>query len=407
MARKNKIKKFETAFIVKDPKTYTNAEEAWFQFSGKKEESILFIIIPKEDPNNTLDIFNETIDPEKWEKIIWYESYSNYAPIWLKRKTRDSWLFDKIMNGREYICNYIDRLKLDKLGRKYGPIDIVFSGHRNTQEHLAFALKPNELYIMDSGAGLQKRIQPTGYINDRKQSKREPVKYLLKKIIAFKIFDRSNTKILTVYNDTVETKHEVVENDYSYRRMLVDKKKTGDKVFFVSSPVFKRQNISIQEYITFIKEIFIELDLDPSNVVYIPHPIYENEEQIQLIVKNLECNVDSRDIPIETKVTLNKFLPKMCISPYSSSIVNIASFAQDKFSLIYAWHPELDCFKEMRNWKEKSILKSSKIKLIPLKNVTSLFGFGLEGCGKPKYKNFDEWDAAVNKDPSLKKFSFQ
>ncbi|MCG2590822.1 alpha-2,8-polysialyltransferase family protein [Rhodohalobacter sulfatireducens] len=397
MDQEKKVKKFETAFIVKDAKTYTNAEEAWFQFSGNKEGSILFIIIPKEDPNNTLDIFNETIDPDKWEKIIWYKSHSNYAPKWLKRKMKKSLLFKLIMNGREYIYNFLDRIGLDRLGKKYGPIDVVFSGHRNTQEHLAFALKPKELYIMDSGMRIQKRIQPTGYINDRKRSKRKPISYILHKLVAFKIFDRKKTKIFTVYNDLIETKHQIVENDYSYRKMLVKKKITGDDVFFVSSPIFNRENISIQNYIVFIKEIFEELNLDPSNVIYIPHPVYEKKKEVQLIVDSLECRVDNRDIPIETKIALNDKLPKLCVSPYSSSIANIASFSEGKFPLAYAWHPEIDCFKEMVVWKENFIFKNPNIKLIELKNVTSIFGFKKDDCNKPKYKNFKDWDAAMIK----------
>lgn len=394
MKKKNGFKTFEKAFIVKDAKTYTNAEEAWYQFHGKQEGCVLFIIVPRNVPQNVLDIFEEVVDSKKWESVIWFESFSNYAPRSLKRKMRDSYIFRKYRNGREYIYNLLDRIRLDRLGKKI-TVETVFSGHRNTQEHLAYALKPKELYIMDSGMGIQKRVQGTGYINDRKVSKRKPVQYILYKIIGFQVFDREKTKLFTVYNESVETNHKVIENDYSYRKMLVKSKQVGDVIFFVSSPIYNREHISIEKYMEFVKEIFEELNLKPENVVYIPHPVYESEEVIQWIVNQLGCREDSRDIPIETKITMYDTLPKMCVSPYSSSIVNIASYAEDQFEIVYAWHPELDCFKEMKRWKEQSILKMPYIKLIELRKVSPLFDFDEKDCEQLKYKNFEEWDAAL------------
>lgn len=398
-----KENKFESAFIVKDAKTYVNAEEAWFQFSGKKKGSILFIIIPKKDPNNTLGVFEEVIDDEKWEKIIWYQTFSNYAPRDLKRRMKKSRVLTHLLNGKEYICNMLDRIGLDRLAEQFGPVKTVFSGHRNTQEHLAAVLEPKDLYIMDSGRRIQKRIQGNGYINYRPYFRRNPIKYIFHKLSGFKVFDREKTKIFTVYSETVKTKHQVVKNDYLYRKMLLDKKEMGDLTFFISSPLYNRQHVSIEQHIDFVREVFRHLDLDSKNVVYIPHPTYEGEEEVELIVNKLGCKADSRDIPVENKITMYDRLPAMCVSPYSTALENLSVFAGNKFPIVCAWHDEFSFFKYLYEWKEKSLQKkNSNIEFVTIKNATSLFGLRGKNIAKPYFKDFEEWDATKHKDSSLK-----
>lgn len=386
----------KTAFIVKDAKTYINAEEAWYKFSGKKEGSFLFIIIPVKDPNNTIPTFKKVIDTEKWEDVVWFYSLSNYSPREYKRLVKRWKLLEWFNNGKEYILNFIDRIRLDQLAKRYKPVEKVFSGHRNTQEHLAAALAPNEHFLMDSGMGITNKINNKGYIDYRSYLRRHRFKYLMHILSGMKVYSRSKTKFFTVYKDSVTTKHEVIENEYSYRKMLVKKKELGNLTFYISSPLYRRHNISLNQYIRFLKELFSHYKLNAADVVYIPHPVHENSESIEKIIDELGCQLDERDIPVETKITLYDTLPNKCITPYSSSLVNISVFSENRFPLIFAWHGEFDCFETLFNWKKDSLENNPNITIDRLTNFTSLFGFKNSGCDKPKFKDFEVWDAAVN-----------
>lgn len=385
----------KAAFIVKDAKTYINAEEAWYKFTGKKKGSILFIVIPVKDPNSTVPTFKEVIDAEKWEDVVWFYSLSNYSPREYKRIVKRWKILGWLNNGKEYILNFIDRVRLDRLAKRYRPVEIVFSGHRNTQEHLAAALKPSELFIMDSGMGITNKINNKGYIDYRSYLRRHRFKYLMHILSGMRVFDRSKTKFFTIYKDSVNTKHEITENEYAYRKMLVKKKKIGKLTFYISSPLYRRQNISLNQYIRYLKELFEHYKLNASEVVYIPHPVHENGESINKIINELGCKLDERDIPVETKITLYDTLPDKCISPYSSSLINISVFSENRFPLIFAWHNEFDCFETLNNWKRDTLEKNPNIRLDALNNFTSLFGFGQSGCDQPEFKDFEAWDAAV------------
>ncbi len=386
----NRYKPFINAFIVKDFKTYTNAEEAWYAFSGKKKGSILFVIVPKRD-QETFNTLKKLVDPDKWEKIIWFRSKSNYpVKAALKGKLINSKTLIQLYKNREHFYSLLDRIALDRMGNKYGPVQTVFSGHRNTQEHLAVSLNPNELFIMDSGANIQKRIKSSGYIDVRKYGRRTPIKYIINKIISFKIFDRSKTKLFTVDADTVETRHGVVKNEYAYRKMLVDSMETGEDVLFVSSPIYakKERGVSLEKYAEFVIDTFAHLNIDPKDVIYIPHPVHENKRNVEKIVEKVGCRSDDRKIPIETKITILDKLPRMCISPYSSALVNLSSFSANKFKLIYAWHYEFDCFEHLNVWKNRSIKSNPAIIIEPINDTNSLFNIGRSGCEKPRFKDF-------------------
>jgi len=390
MTKENNFDTFQYAFIVKDYKTYTNAEEAWYKFSGHKKGSILFVIVPNKDTETTATL-NDLIDTDKWQEIVWFKSLCNYpVKSALKKPFFKSKLLINLYEGREYLYKLFDRLALDKIGKKYGSIPTVFSGHRNTQEHLAASLNPDELYIMDSGANIQKRIRSSGYLDVRKVGRRTPLKYLLNKFIALKHFDRSKTKLFTIYADTVKTKHEVVKNEFSYRKMKVKNMEVGTDIYFISSPVFakKDRNISLQSYLEFVRDIFTQFDIDSRDVVYMPHPVHEDESLVEVIKKYLGCRIDSRKIPIETKITIRDKLPVMCISPYSSSVANISQFARQKFRLVYAWHFEFDCFEHLHKWKLNSLEKNSLIEIVPITDTEPLFYIEEGGCKEPVFKHF-------------------
>jgi len=392
MSQPDNLKTLKYAFIVKDFKTYTNAEEAWYAFSGKKKESVLFVIVPKRD-HETFNTLKQLVDPDKWKKIVWFRSLSNYpVKSALKGKLINSKTLIWLYESREHLYSLMDRLALDKLGKKYGPLQTVFSGHRNTQEHLAASLKPNELYIMDSGANIQKRIKSSGHIDVRKYGRRTPVKYFINKIISFKLFDRERTKLFTVYADSVETRHDVVKNEYAYREMLVKSMESGDDILYISSPIYakKERGVSLEGYAQFVNDIFKHLKLDPKKVIYIPHPVHEDDDSVKKIVEILGCRADSRRIPIETKITIHDKLPRMCITPYSSALVNLSKFAANKIKLIYAWHGEFDCFEHLSDWKNSSLKNNPHVEIVPIMDTPSMFNVGEGDCEKPRFKHFKD-----------------
>lgn len=390
--QKNKL---SDAFIVKDPKTYVNAEEAWFDFSNKKKNSFLFIVIPKEDPNNTLQTFEEVIDHSKWEDVIWIKTYSNYRPSGYKNKMKQNTFFRWYVNLREYIYNFIDRVRIDRILADVDGFDKVFSGHKNTQEHVAAMLNPNEVYIMDSGLRIKKRVRDSGYIDYRYQFNNKPFKKVMHNLIGLKVFDREKTKFYTAYADTIETKHSINHNNYNYRRKLIEEKQIGDSVFFISSPVYMFKNAEVGDYINFIISITKKMNIEPSDLIYIPHPTREKDKDVNRIVSTVNCQVDNRRIPIESKITMHEKLPKICISPFSSALVNLAILVNNKIPIICAWHYELNYIKAITDWRKDTLEKTkSSIDIVEFQEdeVQTLLGLDKTKGNKLLYKDLYEFE---------------
>lgn len=384
---------YTCAYIIKDPKTYLNAEEAWYKQSGEKKEKYLFVIIPKGDPNNVVDVLKEIIDVEKWEHIIWFYSFSNYNPPKIKRKKRKSTFFKSLLNFREYIFNKIDVIRLNKLAGKYGPVDIVYSGHKNTQEHLAASLNPKDNYLMDSGMTLSK-IGKSGYIDFRSKYMSTKVKRLFYYLIRFKVLDRRKTKLFTIYADQANTKHPVVKNEQNYKLKLIREKQVGNKVVFISSPIYSMtEGVTIKSYIQYLRSIFQKFEIEHSNLIYVPNPIKESQDDIKTIKNEIGCTVDDRLIPVEIKIAKYQKLPILCLSPCSTALANIAEISQGKFKTIAAWHPEFDCFKFLIDWKN-NVVKNPKatVEFSVVKSAPSLFNLNTSKCKqKPIYNNFKDW----------------
>lgn len=380
------------AFIVKDPKTYVNAEEAWFKYSGRKKGAYLFIITPKGDPNNVVGTLSQVIDPDKWKKIIWFKSWSNNPKK--KSKKRRNKLYRRFCELREYLYNKIDKIKLDSIARKYRPCENVFSGHRNTQEHLAASLDPKNLYLMDSGMMILDKIQPSGYIDYSYRYQDSRVQKYLYKFVGFKVHDRSKTTFFTAYKNTVNTHHPVEENQHQYKRKLIQEKEVGKYALLISSPIYQMtKGVTLQSYIEYLKKVFETFDLTGRDIVYIPHPTREDQESINTVKHALGCRVDDRLIPIEVKIAKYDTLPKLCISPCSSSIVNIAAVSNGRFRICSAWHKEFNCFKFLTDWKNNVVDNTSiNIEFIDIPDAVPMFNIDQNLCENgPVYDNYRDW----------------
>lgn len=388
-----------SAFIIKDHKTYVHAEEAWFRFHGKKEGAILFVVIPKGDPNSVKKTLLEVIDESIWEEIVWFKTFSNYKPRTLQLKRRKNKFLNFFLKYREYIYNALDVRNINRLSLKYQDVEQVFSGHKNTQEHLATSLNPTELYLMDSGNFLDK-IRSTGFIDYTRASRYKSTKLnkFFFRLTGLKLYNRKKTQLFTVYADGLNVKHTVVKNDQGYKKSLVKKKKQGDDAFFISSPLYTfSKKITIDGYIEYLKTIFNSLQINYANVVYIPNPIREKKKDVEEIVNKLGCKVDDRSIPIEIKVAKCQTLPAMCISPYSTALVNIQHFTQGKLKLYCAWHPEFKYFDKLEILRKSVLEVADGIHFMVIENAPTLFPVGSKKYeGKPLFSNFTEWDKEIS-----------
>lgn len=364
-------------FIIKDHKTYMNAEEARFEFCDSDYKCILIFIIPFGDPNNVVSTIREALDYSLWDEVSWFKSFSNYNSKNVKKWKNNNRLFHGLMSFFENIFNFIDVKRLDIFSRKFQKADLVFMVHRNMHEHFAARVFNNEAYLLDSGQTLDK-ITDSGYIDYRRPYMRSFIKRWLFRIAGFKIIGRDRVKLFTVYAKTAVTKHQVIENKHKFKRSLVKEKAIGEKVLFISSPFYKfKTGIDIDVYVEYLIAVIEYLEIDPRQFIYVPNPVRETKEDVNFIIKKLGCDLDDRLIPVESKVTTYDYLPKLCVTPSSTAIVNISLLSENKIPCIIAWHPEFDCFEFLVKWKQDIISESEmNIKFEIIKNSPSFFNTG-------------------------------
>lgn len=355
----------------------------------------MFVLIPVGDPNGVEKTIRDSIDHDKWEHIEWIKTLSNYTVRNLKIRRKKSRIFDNFMMLLEYLFNFIDVRRLNFIARKYAPVIRVFTGHRNTQEHLAAKLKPSELLLMDSGTTFEK-VRNSGYISyvSSHMYRGNIFAKIILKLIGFKIYDRRKTKLFTVYYDSIETNHELVKNNQLYKKHLVRKKTIGNDVIFISSPMYQvSDGVAIDTYIRFLREIMEHFKIDRKNFIYVPNPVREQRKDVDYIVKKLECQCDDRSMPVEMKITTYDELPKCCLSLYSTALVNIYPMVEDKIKLYAVWHPQFDYFKHIKDWKKEiTANKKIKIEFVTIENATNLFHFDPKLLEKYReFTNHNDW----------------
>lgn len=386
----------QLAYIAKDTKTYMNIEEARFRYSQKDDKHILFIIIPRNLQNNLSERMQQTVKPDLWDEIVWYYSLSNSISSDQGKKRQNSVLYKYSWDVREFFYNYLDRLKLDKIAARFKPCDLVFSAHKNTQEHLAAMLEPKELIMVDSGHRIFKRINKDGYIDYSKwfiaHSRFTRYMYWF---TGLKVFDREKTTLFTVYADEIKTNHNVVKNDFDYQSHLLKSKDTGDEVVWISTPIYTMAHgVRIEDYASYIQSYLDYLEVDPQKLIYVPHPGKQSEEEIAYIKKALNCRIDDRDIPVEFKIANYNQLPGLVISPFSSALVNVNLASQGRIRIISAWHPEFSYFRMWSNWK-KDVQNNPELEVdfVEFKKCPPLFNLDLEKPSDPApYETFSDWE---------------
>lgn len=387
------------AYIVKDTKTYMNAEEARFDYSREGDRNILFILIPKYIRNNVSDRMRETVKEELWDEIIWIYTWSNGS--FPRQKAKKYYrLYKFYRDTKEFFYNYLDRRKLDGLADDYAPCELVFSAHKNTQEHLAAQLRPKKLVLVDSGHRIFQRINEDGFIDYSRWFRAHSrfTRYM-HRFTGLKVFDRTKTTLFTVYADEIETRHRVEKNNFHYQHHLLSSKKPGEEGVWISTPIYAMtKGVSLDDYISYVKTYLRHLDLPPERFIYIPHPGKQTREEVEYIRKSLNCRVDDRDIPVEFKISNYGKLPRLCISPFSSALVNINVASEGRIRMISAWHYEFNFFEMWLNWKQ-DVEKNPElnIEFIELRDCNPLFYIDSgRRTGSPPYFNFNDWQAGRN-----------
>lgn len=382
------------AYIVKDTKTYMNAEEARYKYSGTDDDNILFIVIPKYMNNNLSQRMRETLKEELWDEVVWIYTWSNCVTENEKNssnKNRYSRFFNEV---KEFFYNYLDRRKLDEIATGYTPCELVFSAHKNTQEHLAAKLNPEKLFLVDSGHRIFKRINKNGFIDYSRWfiSRSRFTRYLFW-FTGFKVFDRNRTSLFTVYADEIVTKHKVEKNNFEYQNYLLSTRQIGSEVVWISTPIYAMvEGVKIDDYILYIKSYLNHLNISPDKLIYVPHPGKQTRNEIEYIQNELKCRVDDRDIPVEFKISNYLKLPRACISPFSSALVNIDVASGGRIATLSAWHFEYNFFELWLNWK-KDVEKNPElhIQFIELSECRPLFYIDDIRTERPLYSNFKDW----------------
>jgi hypothetical protein len=295
------------------------------------------------------------------------------------------------MNALEYIFNFADVKRLNLLAKKFRYTDLVFTVHRNLHEHFAAKIFRKDAYLLDSGQTLDK-INESGYIDYSKDYLRKRTKKLLYNIAGFKIIDRDKMNLFTVYAEAAKTRHHVIKNEQKFKRSLIKKKNTGNEVIFVSSPFYRfTEYISIEVYIDYLFAVIEHFKINTDQFVYVPNPIRETENDIQFITHKLGCKLDDRLINVESKIASYENLPKLCITPASTAIVNISIISDKRIPCAIAWHPEFNCFEFLVKWKNDILSDSDlNINFELIEKSPSFFNTGSCTNG-PKYQNFNDW----------------
>jgi len=386
------------AYIVKDTKTYIYAEEAKFKLSQNNDVNILFIVIPKINNNRLKERIEEVINYEEWNEVIWIFTRSNKTIDNLKYKKRNNKIYSIYIDSLEYIFNFIDRIKIDQVAKKYSPCNLVISTHKNTHEHLAAMLKPDKLVLVDSGHRVFSRINKNGYIDYSYKINKKRIKSIIHRLTGLKVFDRKKTDLFTVYSEKIETNHGLLKNNFEHQSHLLESKKTGDDVIWISTPIYTMvKGVIIGKYIEYINATLKQLKINSDNLIYVPHPGKQTEKEIEMIKNGLSCRIDDRDLPIEIKITKYKSIPKVCISPFSSALININKASNGRISLISAWHPEFSYFRFWSSWRN-DVEKNSdlSISFIEIINSPPLFNIYKTNENNPIYDNFQDWEKINN-----------
>lgn len=377
------------AFIIKGPPTYMNAEEARHHFGCRAEESTLFIIIPSNNPHHRRERLMEIIDPEAWAKVIWIETESN-----ISFELQENGNYTKIIaRDRLPVQAYRrDARSLREAARREGFFDLVFTMPGDLHEHLAWCLRPEQLYLIDTGNKTPMRVGKRGYLDYRESTR--PLKRLSQKIARLQMVERQRTNLFTAYADLLDTKHPIVANTYALQKERFQQMPPGDALIWIGAPFCDRYNVPVSDYLTYIRSA-IELlkgrygHCDCREMIYIPHPGKESAATLRAIQDDLGCRIDDRNLPVELKLARMQRRPRLIVSHFSSSLTNLASVLENQVPVVSAWHPEFGHFASLNCWRSSLESGGSNVEFLDMNGCPSFLGLGTPDPGdSPRFATF-------------------
>ena len=379
-----------SAFIVKGPPTYMNAEEAWQEHWGKRDGSILVICVPEGNAYNKEERLRSVIDDALWERIYWVRLKSN---VLYRRLPNGKFARTRMSPLRRLPRLLHDRIALDRVARAIGPAATVFSGHNYPQEHLAARLNPRRLYLLDAGVSILSRVSRTGYI-DYRQSLNKIFRIVFA-LLGYRVVHRPAVRLFTAYSSELSTHHKTEPNSYQRIVAKVARSRTSGDLFWISAPLVDRYGVAPSAYAEYVRTAVEMSGHRTEDVVFIPHPGKESDATVASLAASLTCRVDDRLIPVEMKLVRRDALPRACISPFSSSLKNLERIVGSRVALYSAWHWEFWAFADLAAWR--SALESAKdlhVRFLDVNDCLPLFGIRNVGGELEQFTSITAWAEA-------------
>ena len=306
----------DTVFVIDSPLQMLNALEARHSFALKDTESILIIIVARNEQPDIVSRIQPLIKISKWKSI----------------HILNSW------QGNPLIRKYHLRRKIDCIIDRYPEITTVFIGDYRTaaMRHIANKTKPQVIYLLDDGqitltiaqyrAGkLHARQQ---YINDRWTQIKN---FIDKMFFGFNNEDIENLRYYTAYaiEEYVSPGH-IIRNRYLHLQTRLHKKTSKDVIFFLGSNLVEMGIVQKSTYVSYLAQALSHFASVP--VIYIPHP-HESAENVAELEKSLSLTVKRFRTGIEFELVNSDTIPQQVAAFYSSALVNLKILFGDQIKL--------------------------------------------------------------------------
>ena len=377
-----------TAFIVKGPPTYLAAEEAQHQGHFKPEQCTLFVVIPKLEAFNRTERLEAVIDPARWSEICWLRiasknKYQETGDGNVKEVRRSFW--SRLKN------HWSDALLGRQVAAAWGQFDVVYSLDGAFYEHLAYRFKPRQLTLLEAGASILSRIEASGYINYWQRAGWQDQLILL--LTGFRVFPRERTSLFTNYGMAMRTRHAIVANTNSLKLRLCAQQQRGGHVLWIGAPLCEYLGVRDEAYIAYIQESLQKLGLSSRELIYIAHPGKEDLTRLQELSMALGCTLDTGLAPVEVKVARGTSLPKAILSPFSSSLANLARMLPEDIEIVSTWHQQFNAIGNLMQWRRSLDASAARrIRFISVGEASPLFHFHKEPeAGEILYDNLSQY----------------
>jgi hypothetical protein len=302
-------------FIIETPHQLLNAIEA--KHSLNISPSFIIIILLEGYPANA---YQPLISANEWDRIE-YVSSTTPAESVLARTIQDA-PWERARGYYQTYELYRLRKRLDKIAKSIMNVDKLFIGNywRQYMRHFGNVLDHRELYVLDDGTA-------TLGLNDaRKNQSAKEAQLNLKrvkmnaidKLLGLRPVAARNLIYFTTYNLDLPPGDRAIANDYRYLRSASETTDRLDDVFFLGQTLMQ-EGPSHEAYIKYIRKV--KSYFKGEKLFYIPHKL-EPEARVRIIEQELALSIKRFGVPIEFQLTINKTMPKILASFYSSALEN-------------------------------------------------------------------------------------